>query len=362
MGRTESVDALRKRIDQTDEKIVALLNERAALARQIGRSKHEGKEEVYVPSREKQILQRISALNRGPFSDQAIRAVYREILSACRSLEAPVRVAYFGPEATFTHMAARKNFGSFASFAPVDTIGAVFQEVVQGRADYGVVPIENSTEGAVAHTLDMLVEMDTRICAEVFIEVHLFLLSQSGKAEEVRRIVSHPQALAQCRGWLAAHLPQVAVEEVGSTAQAARLAAEDAAVAAIASDLAREVYGLSAIAANIEDRANNMTRFFVIGRHWALPSGEDKTSIACSVKDEVGILYRMLAPFARARINLTKIESRPLKNKPWEYLFFLDFAGHIQERKVQRVLKQLEKSCVFVKVLGSYPNGLANGS
>ena len=358
MGRIESVDALRKRIDQADEKIVALLNQRAALAQQIGRSKHRDNEKVYVPSREKQILQRISSLNRGPFSDRAMRAIYREVLSACRSLEAPVRVAYFGPEATFTHAAARKNFGSLADFLPVESISAVFQEVTQGRADYGVVPIENSTEGVVTHTLDMLVDMDTCICAEVFLEVRLSLLSQSGKAEEVRRIVSHPQPLAQCRGWLATHFPHIPLEEVGSTAQAAKMAAADGAVAAIASDLAREVYGLRAVQANIEDQSNNMTRFFVIGKQPALPSGADKTSIVCSVKDEVGILHQMLEPFARGKINLTKIESRPLKNKPWEYFFFLDFVGHVQEQRIQRVLKQLARSCVFVKVLGSYPSGL----
>jgi chorismate mutase/prephenate dehydratase len=358
LGRIETVDALRKRIDQADEKIVGLLNQRAALAQQIGRSKHRDKEEVYVPSREKQILKKVSHLNRGPFSDQAIRAVYCEILSACRSLEAPVRVAYFGPEATFTHAAARKNFGSLANFVAAESIGAVFQEVAQGRTDYGVVPIENSTEGVVAHTLDMLVEMETRICAEIFLEVRLCLLSRSGNRDEIRRIVSHPQPLAQCRGWLTTHLPHVPAEEAGSTAQAARMAAADPAVAAIASDLASEVYGLRAIEANIEDQSNNTTRFFVIGKQSALPSGEDKTSIVCSVKDEVGILHRMLDPFARGKINLTKIESRPLKNKPWEYFFFLDFVGHVQERRIQRLLRQLEDCCVFVKVLGSYPSGL----
>ena len=358
MGRIESVDALRKRIDQVDEKIVALLNQRAALAQRIGASKQRGKEEIYAPSREKQILQRISRLNRGPFSDQTVHAIYRELLSACRSLEAPVRVAYFGPEGTFTHMAARKNFGSLATFLPAASIGAVFQELTQGRADYGVVPIENSTEGVVTHTLDMLVEMETRICAEVFLEVHLSLLSQSGRREDVRRIVSHPQPLAQCRSWLANHFAGVPVEELGSTAQAARAAAAEADVAAIASDLAREIYELQAVQANIEDQTNNTTRFLVIGKQNAKPSGGDKTSIVCSVKDEIGILHHMLEPFAKNKINLTKIESRPLKNKPWEYLFFLDFGGHIQERKIQRALAQLQRSCVFVKVLGSYPSGL----
>jgi chorismate mutase/prephenate dehydratase len=255
-------------------------------------------------------------------------------------------------------MAARKNFGSSAAFLPLETVPAVFQEVAQGRADYGVVPIENSTEGVVTHTLDMLVEMDTPICAEIFIEVHLSLLSQSGRAADIRRVVSHPQPLAQCRGWLAAHFPHVPIEELGSTAQAARMAVADATVAAIASDLAREFYGLQTVQANIEDQSSNTTRFFVIGKKGTRQTGGDKTSIVCSVKDEVGILHRMLEPFARNRINLTKIESRPLKNKPWEYFFFLDFTGHVQEARVQRALALLQKSCVFVKVLGSYPSGL----
>ncbi len=358
MARTESVDGLRKKIDQVDEKILELLNQRAGLARKIGHTKDLGNEEIYVPSREKAILQRITSLNQGPLSEQAVRFIYREVLSASRSLEASIRVSYLGPEATFTHMAARERFGLSSTFLPVASISDVFQEVNQGRADYGVVPIENSTEGVVTHTLDMLVEADLKISSEVSLEIHQCLLSRSGQADQIQRIVSHPQALAQCRRWLLSHFPHLPTDEVTSTAQAAQMAAEDPSLAAIASVLASEIYDLRVVEGNIEDQANNVTRFFVIGNHPSRPSGDDKTSVVFSVKDEVGVLHRMLEPFAKNKVNLTKIESRPLKHKNWEYLFFLDFNGHREEPKIRKALKQLEERCVFVKVLGSYPYGL----
>jgi chorismate mutase / prephenate dehydratase len=358
LSRKESLDALRKKIDQVDEKIVSLLNERALLAQKIGHTKSLTNEDVYVPGREKQIIQRLSALSRGPLHEEAIRAIYREVLSASRSVEAPIKVAYFGPEATFTHLAAREKFGSSAIFLPLSSIADVFQEISRERADYGVVPIENSTEGVVTHTLDMLVESDVKICAEIFLEIHLYLLSRTGRFEDVRRIVSHPQALAQCRRWLASHCPEIQVETAASTAQAAQTALQDGGAAAIASVMAKDHYGLTVVAANVEDHANNTTRFLVIGDHEPGPSGEDKTSIVISVQDEVGILHRMLEPFARNRINLTKIESRPLKHKAWEYLFFLDFEGHIKEPRIKRAIAKVEKSSVFIKVLGSYPIGL----
>ncbi|MFQ5849099.1 MAG: prephenate dehydratase [Candidatus Binatia bacterium] len=357
MSRKETVDALRKKIDQVDEKIVELLNQRACLAQKIGQTKSLGKEEVYVPNREKAIIQRVADLSRGPLPEQAIRSIYREVLSASRSLEAPIRVAYLGPEASFTHMAARERFGLSTAFVPVVSIRDIFQEVSQRRVDYGVVPIENSTEGVVTHTLDMLVEADVRICAEVSLEIHLNLLSRSGHSE-IRRIVSHPQAVAQCRRWLASHYPHVPADEVASTAQAAQMAAQDPALAAIASSLAGQFYGLEIVEGNIEDQSNNITRFLIIGDQVFRPSGDDKTSVVFSVKDEVGILHRMLEPFAKNKVNLTKIESRPLKHKPWEYLFFLDFNGHMEEPRIRRALKQLEKDCVFVKILGSYPCGI----
>ncbi len=358
MSRKESVDALRKKIDHVDEQILELLNERASLARKIGQTKSLDRQDIFVPSREKEIFRRLSGLNRGPLPEKSVHAIYREILSASRALEAPLVVAYFGPEATYTHMAARDRFGSSTSYIPMPSIPDVFQEVKQGRADCGVVPIENSTEGVVTHTLDMLVEADVKICAEVILEVHHYLLSRSGKAEDIRQIVSHPQALAQCRRWLTGKYPKIPANEASSTAQAAQMAAQDPALAAVASQLAKELYGLETVQANIEDQANNITRFLVIGGQTPRPSGEDKTSIVFSVKDEVGVLHRMLDPFAKNRINLSKIESRPLKQKPWEYVFFLDLEGHIQEPRIQRALKKLEKSCLFIKILGSYPSAV----
>lgn len=357
LSRNESVDVLRNRIDQIDEKIVKLLNDRASLAQRIGQSKSLTSQEVYVPNREKEILQRATHLNRGPLPASAIRSVYREIISGCRSLETPLRVVFFGAEATYSHLAAREQFGSSAELRPSASIAEVFQEVTQGRASFGVVPIENSTEGVVAHTLDCLVDSDLQICAEIFLEIHHNLLSKSGHSDHVQRIISHPQALAQCRGWINAHFPKIAVEEVASTAHAAMAAANDAGIAAISSALAREVYRLQTIAANIEDRANNITRFLVVGKLLTKPGRGDKTSLFFSAKDKPGVLHRMLQPFARSRINLCKIESRPIKNKPWEYLFFLDLMGHREQPAVKRAIAALEKNCLFFKILGSYPSG-----
>ena len=253
MSGKESVDVLRKKIDQIDKKIVNLLNSRAALAQRIGHSKGLSSQEVYVPNREKEILQRVSASTRGPLPADAIRSVFREIISGCRSLEAPLRVAYFGAEATYSHLAAKEKFGSSAELCSTATIAEVFQEVSQDRAALGVVPIENSTEGAVAHTLDCMVDSDLQICAEVYLDIHHHLLSKSGKPADIRRIMSHPQALAQCRGWLTAHFPKITVEEVASTAHGAIAAANDGGIAAISSALAKEVYNLVAVASNIED-------------------------------------------------------------------------------------------------------------
>jgi chorismate mutase/prephenate dehydratase len=356
LSRNESVDVLRKKIDHIDEKIVLLLNDRAALAQRIGSAKTLNSQEIYAPGREKEVLRRVSELNHGPLSEQAIRSVFREVISCCRSLEGPVKVAFFGAEATYAHLAAREKFGSSAELSPTASIAEVFQAVTQARVSFGVVPIENSTEGVVAHTLDMLVESELRICAEIFLDIHHNLLA-SGRPADIQRIVSHPQALAQCRGWLASHFPHVPLEEVASTAHAAMAAAADKTVGAVSSALAKEVYGLKIIAANIEDHSNNITRFLVIGRNGARPTGDDKTSLVFSVKDKPGILHRMLQPFARSRINLTKIESRPIKNRPWEYLFFIDCLGHKDEPRIKKSLQTLERSCDFLKILGSYPSG-----
>jgi len=358
LSGNESVDALRKKIDQIDEKILELLNDRASIALTIGHSKRLNNEEIYVPGREKEILDRLAQLSRGPLSEQATRSVFREVIAACRSLESPLKIAFFGVEASYSHLAAREKFGATPTFVSTVSIAEVFQEVQQGRAAYGVVPIENSTEGIVAHTLDLLVESELKICAEIFLDIHHHLLSKSGRVEDVRKIVSHPQALAQCRQWIARHLRAAEVAEVASTAHAALMAANDSTLAAISSGLAREIYDLQVIAASIEDQSNNITRFLVIGNKDSIPSENDKTSLAFSVKDEPGILYRMLEPFAKSGINLSKIESRPIKSKPWEYMFFLDLKGHKEEPRVRGAIQQLEARSVFLKILGSYPSGV----
>ena len=357
MSRNESVDVLRQKIDQIDAKVVNLLNDRASLAQRIGRSKNLNHQEVYAPHRENEILQRIAALNRGPLSAQAVQAVFREIISGCRALEGPLNVVFFGAEATYTHLAAREKFGSSANLHPTTSIAEVFHEVSQGRAAFGVVPIENSTEGVVVHTLDALVESELKICAEIFLDIHHNLLSRSGNQADIQRIVSHPQALAQCRSWLSRHFPSVPVEEVASTAHAAMKAADDGSLAAISSAMAKEVYNLQLVAANIEDQTMNITRFVVLGKSDAPASGDDKTSLVFSVQDKAGVLHRMLQPFARSRINLTKIESRPIKNKPWEYMFFLDLRGHQRQGAIRNAVADLQKNCLFLKILGSYPSG-----
>ena len=311
-----------------------------------------------MADRERVVYRRVLDANGGPLPGASIRAVYREIVSACRGIQAQMRVAFFGPEATFTHMAAKRHFGAIARYFPERAILDVFREVGAGNVDYGVVPIENSTEGVVTHTLDLLQESNVQICGEVSVDIELCLLSRSGRARDIGRILSHSHALGQCRRWLAAHYPGTAVEEVSSTAQAAKEARADREVAAVSSRLAADVYGLKIVQANIADNQDNITRFFVIGDDPPSPTGEDKTSIAFAAKDRVGVLHELLAPFAKHGINLTKIESRPSRQKAWEYVFFIDFKGHQQEPRVKRALDQLADSCVFLKVLGSYPRSL----
>ncbi len=311
-----------------------------------------------MASRERAVYRQITEASTGPLPAASLRAVFREVLSACRGIEARMNVAFFGPEATFTHMAAQRHFGSTVDYSPEPTIDDVFREVSARNVDYGVVPVENSTEGVVTHTLDLLQESDVQICGEVSIDIELCLLSRSGRAKDVRRILSHPHALGQCRRWLAAHHSDAVVEEVSSTAQAAKEARSDRTAAAVSSRLAGDIYGLRIVQANIADNHDNITRFFVIGDDAPSSTGEDKTSIVFAAKDRVGVLHDMLAPFAKHGINLTKIESRPSRQKAWEYVFFIDFRGHQQEPRVKRALGQLAASCVFLKVLGSYPSSL----
>jgi chorismate mutase/prephenate dehydratase len=346
---------LRQGIDRIDDELLELLNRRARLVEQVAALKSASQQPFYVPDRERRIVERLQAANPGPFPTDAIKAVYQEIISACLSLEKRLRVAFLGPEATFTHMASRSRFGLSALYVPAATIAGVFAEVERGQADLGVVPIENSTEGVVNSTLDVFVESDLLIQAEIVLSVRHCLLNRSGNLDGLLKVYSHPQALAQCRGWLAANLPKVALIEVASTALAARLAKDDPEAAAVASELAGQLYDLKVARRGIEDDARNITRFLVIGRTPAEPTGRDKTSLMLSVKDQPGVLYRVLEPLARRGVNLTRIESRPSRRRAWDYLFFLDLDGHAADANVQAALAELSQSCDVVKVLGSYP-------
>jgi chorismate mutase/prephenate dehydratase len=347
------IEELRRQIDAIDSRILELLNRRAEIVIQVGKEKAKENAAFHSPEREEEIFDRLTRQNQGPFPRSAVKAVYREILSACLSLEQPLKIAYLGPKATFTHMACMKRFGLSAEYLPFRGIGEVFAEVEKGKANYGVVPVENSTEGVVSHTLDMFVDSDLKICGEILLEVSHHLLSQT-ELGRITKIYSHPHAFAQSRKWLESHLPNIALLEVSSTAAAAELAAQDETTAAIASDLAASLYDLKVVAARIEDNPYNFTRFLIIGQKGCPATGHDKTSILFAIRDRVGALYRMLEPFAKGQINLTKIESRPARYRVWEYIFYVDFEGHADDAHVKEALEHLREECLFLKVLGSY--------
>jgi chorismate mutase/prephenate dehydratase len=334
---------------------VRLLNERTKHVLAIGEIKLKAGEEIYAPHRERAVLQRICKLNEGPMTNDSLRAVYREIMSSALSLEKSLTITYLGPEATFTHQAAIRRFGSSLRYAAQKTIADVFAEVSKNRADYGVVPVENSTEGVVTHTLDMFVDSDLKIVAQIILPVQQCLLSNARRSQ-IRKIYVHPQSLAQCRGWMQNNLPHVEIIETSSNARSAEMAAKEKNTAAIAGVLAAEKYGLSVLEQDIQDNAANATRFLVLGRQCSPPTGNDRTSLMVSITDKVGALHHALAAFRRNRINLTKIESRPSKRKAWEYFFFIDCDGHVADRKVEKAIDHLQEECSYVKVLGSYPN------
>lgn len=354
-----SVDNERKKIDSIDAKILELLNDRAQASKQIGKIKKKEGRGIYSPEREKEVLERLKSMNQGPVTPQAIEAIYREIMSSSISLEKEVRIAYLGPEFTYTHQAAMKKFGASVNYFPCTNISDVFAEVERGRSDYGVVPVENSTEGAVNYTLDMFIESSLKICAELYLVINHYLLSNAASLKTINQIYSIPQALAQCRLWLESNLPAAKLMPTTSTAEAARYVAEHPQfkneIACVASSLAAKEYRLKILAPSIEDNANNTTRFIVISRSDCRPTGKDRTSIAFAVKDRVGALHDILLPFQAHKINLTKIESRPSKKKAWNYYFFVDFEGHAEEPRVQKTLEILEKNCTFLRILGSYP-------
>lgn len=348
---------LRQAIDAIDSRILGLLNKRAKLILDVGKLKQKTMKSVYVPEREKDVYDKLVAKNRGPLSNAALKSIYREVMSSALAMERPIKIAYLGPEFTFTHLASMQKFGASVDYTTCETITDVFTEVDKERADYGVVPIENSIDGAITHTLDMFIDSDLKICSEIYLLVSHNLMSKTKDVSKIRKVYSKAQVFGQCRLWLEANMPRVQLVEVSSTARAAEIAAKEKDAACIASELAAKKYDLTILNRAIEDSAHNVTRFLVIGRQEARPTKEDKTSVMFSVKDRAGALHDMLVPFKRHGINMTKIESRPSKVRAWEYYFFVDLEGHHEDPAVRKALDELRRSSIYLKVLGSYPIG-----
>ena len=348
---------VRKKIDALDAQILELLNRRADLVHEVGEIKRQNGGPVFAPDREEILLRSLAERNavlRGRLPESAIRAIYREIMSASYALERGLTIAYLGPAGTYTHEAARNKFGASVAYAAQSNITEVFNLVARKNADFGVVPIENSTEGAITHTLDEFMDSELKICAQIVLRIEHNLLSM-GPREEIRRIYSHPQSLGQCRQWLRSNFPAAEVIETSSNTRAAQHAAEEPGTAAIAGKMAAELYKLNILEASIQDSAYNTTRFLVIGAHSCPRTGHDKTSLMFGVHDRAGALFDALEAFKRLDISMSKIESRPSRRKAWEYFFFVDVDGHADDPRTVEALEELQKHCTRVKVLGSYP-------
>ncbi|MGH8202188.1 MAG: prephenate dehydratase, partial [Steroidobacteraceae bacterium] len=361
-AQASDLAAMRTRIDALDEQIHALQNDRARLAQQVGISKNRAGllVDFYRQDREAQVLRRARERNRGPLKDEEIVRLFREIMSACLAQQEPLKVAYLGPEATFSQTAVLTHFGHSVRALPLGSIDEVFHEVESAAADFGVVPIENSTEGTVNHTLDRFIASPLKICGEVELRIHHYLMGNMGALGRIVRICSHPQSLAQCRGWLQEHLPSAELLPASSNGEAARRARDERGTAAIAGETAAEVYGLKVLAAEIEDRADNTTRFLVLGRKLLAASGQDRTTMLVSVShtDSPGALHRLLEPLAQHRVSMTRIESRPSHRRKWDYIFFIDIEGHAEEAHVARALEALKRRSSLFRVLGSYPRAV----
>ncbi|MCW9088926.1 MAG: prephenate dehydratase [Gammaproteobacteria bacterium] len=361
MSQTEEqLKAIRERIDALDEQLQTLINERASLAQEVAEVKLSAGEEAvfYRPEREAQVLRRVRERNQGPLPAEEMARLFREVMSACLALERPTTVAFLGPEGTFSHEAVLKHFGHSVRPQPLAAFDEVFREVEAGSADYAVVPVENSTEGMVSYTLDLLLKTPLKICGEVELRIHDHLMSRENELAAIKKVYSHAQSLAQCREWLDAHLPTVERIAVGSNAEAARLAAEEPGAAAVAGKSAAERYGLPLLASNIEDEPNNTTRFLILGREPVPSSGEDKTALLLSTRNKPGALFQLLKPLARHGISMTRIESRPSRQGTWDYVFFVEILGHCQESHVATALAELEKEAALFKILGSFPKAV----
>jgi chorismate mutase/prephenate dehydratase len=362
MGRGGNIGDLRTQIDALDERLHTLLNQRARLAQRAGISKgRDGRTvDFYRPEREAEVLRRALERNAGPLRNEEIVRLFREIMSACLAQEEPLKVAFLGPEGTFTQAAVLKHFGHSVRALALATVDEVFQEVEGGSADFGVVAIENSSEGTITNTLDRFLASALHICGEVELRIHHCLMGKMDSLERVVRVCSHGQALAQCRGWLAEHLPECERVAVASNAEGARRARDEHGTAAIAGETAAEVYGLNLLAREIEDRADNTTRFLVLGRKLLRPSGADRTTLLLSARDtqSPGALQRLLEPFSRHGISMSRIESRPSRRRKWDYVFFIDIEGHAEDSRVRRALALLKRRASLCRVLGSYPRAV----
>ncbi len=357
----KALEDLRKKIDEVDLSLVGLLNKRLGFVKEVGEAKKNGNLPVYHPDRENQVLKKIESYNES-FPIESLKQIWIEIMAVSREVQSPLKVAYLGPEATYTHMAVLKQFGSAGEILPIKSIYDVFQTVETGNANFGVVPIENSTGGAVNHTLDRFLDSPLKIVAEIYLNVSHCLLSGAEDLSSITKIYSHAQSIVQCRSWIQSNLPDAEINETSSNAKAASVASWDKFGAAIAGRVAADVYGLNVLAEGIQDNAINITRFLVIGNETSKMTGNDKTSFVCSVQDKSGALHDLLSTFSKRGINMNKIESRPSRTKAWEYLFYIDIDGHIDEDNVKATLKDLESVTKFVKILGSYPKGrLAKG-
>lgn len=352
---SEDLKALRTQINEVDNKIIDLLEKRSEIVKQIGAIKREKGLSFYAPERENQIYKTLNSLKLTYMNKNSLKSIFREIMSASIKMEEPLTISYLGPEATFTHQAAIEKFGISLYYQPEESIEDVFFDVEQERADFGVVPIENSIEGVVNYTLDMFVNSNVKIVSEIMVDIKHNLLSKSTSLSEIKTVYSHPNALGQCKNWLKKHLPNAILLETASTAKAAKIAAKDKSAAAISSLAASSLYDLNVVAKGIEDKINNVTRFLVIGKHLPSPSGEDKTSVMFSIYDKVGALYSILKIFYDNQINLTRIESRPSKQENWSYIFYVDVDGHIESESVKKAFENLSQLVPFVKLLGSYP-------